>query len=112
MPTFNLDLEPAAFFYLDLFPASVQIGDTVIGEEFRALVTDTYFYVIEEIGDGPSLKIKEPLVLFEGSNKTGYTITTDKSVYFVKRAANCGCGSRIRGIILLPGVPHQNHLPK
>jgi hypothetical protein len=112
MPVTIMDLEPAAFISLDLFPASVQTGNVVIGEEFRAIVTDNYFYVLEEIGTGPSLKIKEPLVLFEGTNKTGYTVTTDKNVYSITRAANCGCGSRLRGVMPFPGVPHVSQLPK
>lgn len=112
MPTITLDVEPAAFWYLDLFPASVQESGSVIGEEFRVIVTDNHFYVLEEIGTGPALFIKEPLESFEGTNKTGYTVTAGGRQFFIQRAANCGCGSRLRGVSVFPGVPHESHLPK
>ena len=115
MAVIDLNTEPAAFYYLDLFPASVHVGGpegTLIGEEFRVIVTDNHFYVFQEIGTGPDTLIKDPLVTFEGSNKTGYTITGSINSYFVKRAGNCGCGSRLRGVSIFPGVPHESHLSK
>lgn len=115
MPTFVLDVEPAAYYSLDLFPASVNVGGPegiLLGEEFRVIVTDNYFYVFQEVGDRPEILVKEPLTLFEGSNKTGYTVTTTMNIYYVRRAPNCGCGSRLRGVSIFSGVPHESYLPK
>jgi hypothetical protein len=112
---YTIDVEPAQYLQLDIFPASVFPGgeeNPSLGDELRAIVTDNYFYVIHDTISGPQLLIKEALVLFEGSNKTGYTVTTEESKYFVKRALNCGCGSRVRGIHPFPGVPHIAHLNK
>jgi hypothetical protein len=114
MAVLNLDTEPADFYYLDLFPAAVYVGGpdgTLIGEELRVIVTDNHFYVFHEVGTGPETLIKDPLVAFEGTHRTGYTVTATNNNYYVKRAANCGCGSRLRGVIIFPGLAHTSHLP-
>jgi hypothetical protein len=103
----SLDLEPASLLYLDLFPASVSVVNFVtdaalLGEEFRVAATDNYLYVIEDTPDGPEMLIKEPLVSFSGTNKTGYTVETEFETYYIKRAPNCGCGASLRGIYLFP----------
>lgn len=107
--SFTLDVEPANFIWIDLFPADVHPGgssEPSIGQELRVIVSDNYFYVIDDTINGPAFIIKEPLVTFDGSNKTGYTVTTENgNSYFFIRALNCGCGSRIRGIFPFAGVP-------
>jgi hypothetical protein len=107
--SYTIDVEPADFIWIDLFPAAVSIGNSEqppISEELRVIVTNNYFYVIDDTIDGPAAIIKEPLADFDGSNKTGYTvITSSGQEYYFIRATNCGCGSRIRGIFPFPGVP-------
>lgn len=106
---FSIDVEPAEHIKIDLFPAEVRPGGeegTKIGEELRVIVTDNYFYVIEDTISGPEATIKEPLESFDGSNKLGYTVTTTPgNTYYFKRAINCGCGSRLRGLRPFDGVP-------
>lgn len=106
---FTIDVEPAIHIQMDLFPASVRPGGeegTPIGEELRVIVTDNYFYVIDDTIDGPAAIIKEPLESFDGSNKLGYTVTTTQgNTYYFSRALNCGCGSRLRGLHPFAGVP-------
>lgn len=106
---FTIDVEPANFIWIDLFPADVRPGgedSPTMGEELRVIVTDNYFYVIDDTIDGPAAVIKEPLESFDGSNVLGYTVVTSSgATYYFKRATNCGCGSRIRGIFPFPGVP-------
>ena len=113
---FSLDVEPASFIYLDLFPADVRPGgqsEASIGEELRVIATDNYLYVLEDTIDGPDFAVKEPLTLFEGSNKDGYMVTTASGdVFWVIRAANCGCGSRLRGLHPFAGVPYQARLQR
>jgi hypothetical protein len=105
----NLDFEPAQHIQIDLFPASVHPegpSEAPIGEELRVIVTDNYFYVIQEVDEVISFAAKEPLGEFDGSNKVGYTVTTENgAVFYFNRANNCGCGTRLRGIKVLPGVP-------
>lgn len=106
---FSIDVEPAQYIQIDLFPAAVRIGspsEVPISDELRVIVTDNYFYVIDDTIDGPAAVIKEPLAEFDGSNKTGYTVVTENGdTYFFVRSTNCGCGSRIRGLFPFSGVP-------
>lgn len=99
---------PANHIKIDLFPAEVRGGEDALdmGQELRVIVTDNYFYVFQDTIDGPKAVVAEPLTSFDGSNKTGYTVTTDTSEYWFIRANNCGCGSRLRGIHPFSGVPH------
>ncbi|UDL16760.1 hypothetical protein SEA_ATUIN_67 [Arthrobacter phage Atuin] len=102
----DFDLPRPAYIRLDLFPASVND----MGEELRVIVTDSVFYVFDETLTGPEAVISEPLVSFEGSNQTGYTVVTESNTYAVARALNCGCGSRLRGIHPFMGVPYASQL--
>lgn len=103
---FTIDVEPANAVWLDLFPARIE-ADTweAKHEEYRVIVTDTYFYIIDDTIDGPKAIFSEPTVAFEGNNKVGYTVTTPTATFRITRAPNCGCGSRIRGIFPFAGVP-------
>lgn len=103
---FTIDVEPAEFIWLDLFPAKIASElFQPIHEEYRVIVTDNYFYLIDDTIDGPQAIIKEPLTDFSGSNKEGYTVSTETGSYLVQRALNCGCGSRLRGLHPFAGVP-------
>lgn len=106
MPIFTIDVHPANEVWLDLFPAHIE-ADTweTKHEEYRVIVTDTYFYIIDDTVDGPKAIFTEPTVAFEGNNKVGYTVTTPIATFRITRAPNCGCGSRIRGIFPFAGVP-------
>lgn len=108
MPLFTIDVEPANEVWLDLFPARITSVEGLFEpkhEEYRVIVTDTYFYIIDDTIDGPAAIFSEPTVKFEGTNKTGYTVVTSNSIFLIERAPNCGCGSRIRGIFPFAGVP-------
>lgn len=108
MPTFVLDVEPANEVWLDLFPAKIYdetLEFVPAHEEYRVIVTDNRFYVIDDTIDGPKVIISEPLEQFLGSNREGYRIYTEYRHYLVERAPNCGCGSRIRGLHPFAGVP-------
>jgi len=104
----GLDLTPADFLHLDLFPATVNdlLADSDLGSEFRVVVTDNHLYVFEDNLDGPVTYIKEALRDFSGTNKTGYRIETSFNVYHVKRAPNCGCGASLRGLHLFPDATY------
>lgn len=112
---FTIDVQPAAFINLDLFPAKVF---TSVGsfepkhEEYRVIVTDNYLYIIDDTIDGPKALVSEPLQGFSGTNKTGYTVQTGDGLYFIERALNCGCGSRLRGLHPFAGVPFVAQLGK
>lgn len=110
MPTWKIDVEPANFIWIDLFPAEVRPGGVqeapMTDQELRVIVTDNHFYVIQDTIDGPAAVIREPLIEFDGSNKLGYTVTTSlDNTYFFQRANNCGCGTRLRGVFPFEGVP-------
>lgn len=106
MPLFTIDVEPANEVWLDLFPARIESDAwEPKHEEYRVIVTDTYFYIIDDTIDGPKAIVTLPTVAFEGTNKVGYTVTTPDGSFHITRAPNCGCGSRIRGIFPFAGVP-------
>lgn len=105
---FTVDVEPAEFIWLDLFPAKIlsEMGTfEPKHEEYRVIVTDNYLYILDDTIDGPQAVVKEPLMDFSGSNKEGYAVTTVNDVFRVERATNCGCGSRLRGVQPFAGVP-------
>lgn len=103
----SFDTEPAEFIRMDLFPAYVEEDGQFLGEVFRAIVTNNYFYLMHEGLDGPYFKIKEPLVDFEGDSAKGYIVETEEKTYNIKRSNNCGCGSRLKGYYPFPGIPFQ-----
>lgn len=105
----ELNVRPANFISLDLFPAKLttENGTFVTShEEYRVIVTDNAFYLFDDTLEGPQAVISDPLVSFDGDNKTGYTVTTETDVYHIERALNCGCGSRLRGLHPFAGVPY------
>ena len=107
MPIFTIDVFPANAVWLDLFPARIESDAwEPKHEEYRVIVTDTYFYIIDDTLEGPKAIVTEPTVAFEGTNRIGYTVTTPSASFFITRAPNCGCGSRIRGIFPFAGVAH------
>lgn len=106
MPAFTLDVFPANEVWLDIFPTKIESDAwEPKHEEYRVIVTDTYFYIIDDTIDGPKAIVTLPTVAFEGSNKIGYSIITPDAAFYITRAPNCGCGSRIRGLIPFAGVP-------
>lgn len=107
----QLDTEPANFIYMDLFPAQVEEYPN-FGDQLRIITTDNYFYIIRDEPTGPALLLKEALVSFEGTTKTGYTIVTEIGTYSVTKAPNCGCGTRLRGLHPFMGVPFVSQLGK
>lgn len=105
----SVDLYPAAYIWLDLFPASVSSPDPM-GDQLRVIVTDNRLYVLEDTVYGPEAKVNEPLDSFSGNNQTGYTVITDTGAYVIVRAQHCGCGSGLRGFHPFPGVPYRSQL--
>lgn len=103
---FTIDVEPANEVWLDLFPAKIESdGWEPQHEAYRVIVTDTYFYILDDLSEGPAAVVTLPTVAFEGNNKVGYTVTTPDASFYIVRAANCGCGTRLRGIFPFAGVP-------
>jgi hypothetical protein len=106
---FTIDVFPANEVWLDLFPAKIAVFDDAefqpTHEAYRVIVTDTYFYIIDDLSEGPAAIVTLPTVAFEGNNKIGYTVTTPDNSFEISRAANCGCGTRLRGVFPFAGVP-------
>lgn len=103
---YTIDVEPANEVWLDLFPAKIESDSWEPAHEaYRVIVTDTYFYIIDDLSEGPAAIVTEPTVAFEGNNKVGYTVTTPDNSFYITRAPNCGCGTRLRGVFPFAGVP-------
>jgi hypothetical protein len=108
----TLDFAPSTkYIKLDLFPASVYTGsigatdNERIFSEVRAIVTNDYIYFVAMGPEGPYFAVKEELVQYD-LNSTGISLATGiNGTYIIERDGNCGCGTRLRGMRLLPGVP-------
>lgn len=103
----KLNVNPAAYIVLDLFPASVFLDGENIGTELKAIVTDNTFYAFS---DGPTIVIETPLLGFSGKGSTGYTVETENGTYTVLRSGDCGCGTRLRGYHPFLYVPYEGKL--
>lgn len=99
-------LPEAKYIRVDLFPAEIKDGPEIRGDK-RVIVTDTHFIVLEDSPAGPTVAFQSGLLDFDGSNKVGWTASTEDGEYTFKRATGCGCGSRLRGANAYPGVPHS-----
>ena len=112
----TLELKPTKFIRLDLFPAEIVELSTpeapeLISKDMRIIVTDNMVYIFKEGTKGPEIHYASWLVDFTGSNRTGYIATTAAGETFqISRAANCGCGSRLRGFFPFPGTPFISQL--
>lgn len=111
----EFEFEPAKHIKLDLYPATLtRLGDdgNVIAPECRLIVTDSHFYAISTDGVGqPYFILKEELVdFFDAEKGGGYEIDGATYDYTAERNGSCGCGSRLRSMRLLPGVPHISRL--
>lgn len=105
----------ASFIRVDLFPAILygpSLPDATPGgilDARRVILTDSYALVFSDSNDGPILSHTWTLVDIEGDNRVGWTVTVEEleTPFLLKRSANCGCGSRLRGIFPYQGVPYQ-----
>ena len=107
----ELEFEAAEHIKVDLYPATVtRVDGEEVAPEARLIVTDAHIYVISTDGIGqPFFILKEELVDFATEGK-GYNIMGANFDYYAERNGSCGCGSRIRGMRFLPGVPHVSRL--
>lgn len=108
--TDNFVFEPAEHIKLDLYPATVSSGDEVVAPESRLIVTDAHIYAISTDGIGqPYFMIKDELIEITPDGG-GYVISGAERDYYAIRDGSCGCGSRLRGMRFLVGVPHASRL--
>lgn len=95
----------AEFIRLDLFPATVTVGEQVLTPA-RAVVTDDAVHVYMDSRNGPEDRYTARLADFDGARNIGYIAETDDGEkVHIQRASGCGCGSRLRGFKPFPGVP-------
>lgn len=109
----TLDFAPSTkYIKLDLFPASVYTGsigatdNERIFTEVRAIVTNDYIYFVAMGPEGPYFALKEEIVQYDLHSSGTAMATGINGTYIIERDGNCGCGTRLRGMRLLPGVPH------
>lgn len=98
---------------IDLFPANLykysEEGEkALLIENCRLVVTNDYIYAIIMGDTGPVFALVEELVDFEFVPKEGFSIAGAHFDYLGEAVGSCGCGSRLRGMRLLPGVGHIN----
>lgn len=105
----SLEVEPAQYIQIDLFPAQVEVDGDSLGEDNKIVVTDNMVYVIKHGPVDPYIVFQAPTTraLFDRTSITEYTVgTTDGHVVTFRRARNCGCGNRLRGVHPFPGIPY------
>jgi hypothetical protein len=108
---YNLDFaDSTKYIKLDLFPASVYTGsiggadNELLFEEVRAIVTNDYIYFVAMGPEGPYFALKEELVQYDLHSSGVSLVAGINGTYVIERDGNCGCGTRLRGMRLLPGV--------
>lgn len=95
---------------LDLVPARVSTDDTD-WQPVRCVVTEEWIYLFVDASDGPEQLQKRRIADFEGSNVRGWTVTlADDTVWTVRRAGGCACGSRLRGMRLPAEIRLNQHV--
>jgi len=98
----ELDVEPASFILLDLFPCTVVSPQGDVVDDSRVIVTDNHFYAIVDAPRGPELAVKEPLLEeYSGSLLDGYQVNGHQ----ITKKSSCACGSRLRSLFPFLGVP-------
>lgn len=110
---YDLDFaDSTKYIKLDLFPASVYTGNIggadneLLFAEVRAIVTNDYIYLVAMGPDGPYFALKEELVQYDLHSSGVSLVAGVNGTYVIERDGNCGCGTRLRGMRLLPGVAH------
>lgn len=105
----TLTVQPAQYIQMDLFPAQIELDGEPLGDDNKIVVTDNRVYVIRHDPEAPyiALEGETSRALFDRLSLTEYTVsTTDGRTLTFRRAVNCGCGNRLRGVYPFPGVPH------
>ena len=106
--TGTLQTDPANYVWEDIFPATIESeAFQPTHEEYRVIITDSHFYIMDDTINGPDFIFRSPLQDLSGHRKSGLTVVTDAGTFIVRRATNCGCGSRLRGIYPFSGGPFQ-----
>lgn len=106
--TYDLEVEPAIYMQIGLFPATVTIDGESYGEANKVFLTDNRFYVIQDAPLGPFIAFSCPATReqFARPSKTLYTVITEEHNIEFYRSRSCGCGSRLRGVNPFIGVPY------
>lgn len=95
---------------LDMFPATVALGTfadespRILYKETRVIITNDYIYVIATGSTGPYFALKEEFVEMKPVKGKGFEVLGANFEYTLTTEGNCGCGSRLRGMRILPGV--------
>lgn len=95
---------------LDMFPATVtkgvfdDVNAQILFTETRVIITNDYIYVIASGPIGPYFALQEELIELRPIKGKGFEVSGANYDYTLTTAGNCGCGSRLRGLRILPGV--------
>lgn len=101
---------------LDLFPATVtrgvfdDVNAQILFTETRVIITNDYIYVIATGPLGPYFALQEEFIELKPVKGKGFEVSGANYDYTLTTAGNCGCGSRLRGLRILPGVGRMTTL--
>lgn len=105
-------LPPAEYIRLDLFPATILTKNdeplTMLPDgDLRVVVTDKYVIVLYDTNSGPDIFFSFVLEEYLGrsADKKSYNFLAGEYLLKIARKQSCGCGSRLRGASVYPGVP-------
>lgn len=109
----KIDFKPLATaksISLDLFPATVREGDTLLHTKARVVITDAHYYIFT-VGETGFPVVSEQGALYDFS-RLGVThcamTTEDNTVLTVDRDVGCGCGNTLASFQPFLGVPYAN----
>lgn len=109
-------LPEAEYIRLDLYPATI-LGrdntplDPVLPDgDLRIIATDRYVVILHDTNSGPGVYTSIPIEEYLGRSadkKSHDFISPGGYLLKIVRQQSCGCGSRLRGASIYPGVPRM-----
>lgn len=102
---------PASYLRMQLFPAKVVANPPLDlpHTDLKVFVTNTHFIVVGSVDNAYAVITAQPLDEYLGFNRTSrmwHLSLEDGTKISIGRADSCGCGSKLRGFALYPGIKY------
>lgn len=99
---------PASYLRMQFFPAKISPLD-LPHTDLKVFVTNSHFIVVGSVRNAYSVIVSQPIDEYLGFNRTTrmWHLSLEDGVKIsIGRADSCGCGSKLRGFALYPGIKY------